>query len=557
MDKILTINDIIDEFVELEIKRSPSLKIALGNHDNHEEVDDYSYQGVQDEINHINSFLEKLDKVQPKSKKEALGKKVLTYDLLQSKKAIISSIGIYQTGVIDSIFTDFNQDIEQINYDSIVDVKKYIEKLKNFAKELANYRETLKIYSNLGVNNTSHNIDRLIFQAEKLINEEYYKKYLQENKYLNSEIEKEINESYDMLNQEIIEYINFLKNDLKPKARKSIGIGRDLYQLAADINTEEDIDLNELYNYGLNEVERLNNEIDQLHQMILPGSSREELVSYLDNHDLYKIKSKEELKNKLTSILELAVITLEEKIFEIDPKIKEIEIVLDDDSIDASPYYLQPSPDFKIKGKVVFPTMGKDEFSIWKYISTWFHESIPGHHLQVGNQLLNKKNLTSYQNKLAWHSAYGEGWALHSENLANKLGYLDDPGYKLGYLQAQILRAARLVLDIGLHLELNDPEGRTWSHQRAVRYLREVVMLDEEEATSEIDRYLSIPGQALSYKVGERTWESLLMLAKQELKEDFSPKKFYSHALRLGSLPLDIFKDEMREYILTEKLSNK
>lgn len=227
---------------------------------------------------------------------------------------------------------------------------------------------------------------------------------------------------------------------------------------------------------------------------------------------------------------------------------KQCEVELDDETIDESPYYKSPSDDMTRPGKTVYPTLGRDNFTTWENYSTWFHESIPGHHMQIATSILNKDTLSRYQREEAWNSGYGEGWALYSERLMDELGYFEDPGYKMGYLMCQAMRAARLIVDIGLHLEYTLGDGSIWNAEYAVEFLETNALLNHDYAVSEVKRYISWAGQAITYKLGEKVWLDAREDAKKRLGDKFDLKKFHNYALKLGPMGLDLLKEELGKW---------
>jgi len=152
----------------------------------------------------------------------------------------------------------------------------------------------------------------------------------------------------------------------------------------------------------------------------------------------------------------------------------------------------------------------------------WYHEAVPGHHLQCATVIIEKDRLSRFQRTEAWTSGYGEGWALYAERFMDELGAFDDPGFEMGFLSAQAMRAARVVVDIGLHLGYEDGNGKVWNYDSAVALLISHALLDEDFAKSEVERYLGIGGQAISYKVGERVWINAREDAKKRLGDRFS-----------------------------------
>jgi uncharacterized protein (DUF885 family) len=178
-------------------------------------------------------------------------------------------------------------------------------------------------------------------------------------------------------------------------------------------------------------------------------------------------------------------------------------------------------------------------------VTTVFHEGVPGHHLQIAQAVYQSEKLNRWRRLMCWVSGHGEGWALYSERLMEELGYLDDPGDLLGMLDAQMLRAARVVVDLGVHLRLTVPagtgwhEGETWTPELAWEFLRGHVRVEEEMLRFELDRYLGWPGQAPSYKLGERIWLQSREDARARKGAAFDLKEFHGQALALGALGLD------------------
>ena len=177
-------------------------------------------------------------------------------------------------------------------------------------------------------------------------------------------------------------------------------------------------------------------------------------------------------------------------------------------------------------------------------------EGVPGHHFQMGAARCLGDELSRYQKALGFVSGYGEGWALYSERLMGELGYLENPDYYLGMLTAQALRAFRVVVDIGMHLGLRIPQserfhpGEVWTHDLALLFGLERANQAEEFLRSEIVRYLGMPAQAISYKVGEREWLKARESARR-FGAGFDLKQFHTAALNLGPLNLEMLAPEV------------
>ena len=181
-------------------------------------------------------------------------------------------------------------------------------------------------------------------------------------------------------------------------------------------------------------------------------------------------------------------------------------------------YYIPPTEDLSRPGTTWYPTLGHKRFNFWHIASTWYHEAVPGHHLQFATAALEKDRLSRFQRTGAWISGYGEGWALYAERFMDELGAFDEPSLELGYLSGQALRAARVVVDIGMHCGFKAPNGKVWDAQSGFELLVDNAMMAPDFAKSEIERYLGWPGQAISYKVGERFWMEIREAAKERLE---------------------------------------
>jgi uncharacterized protein (DUF885 family) len=220
----------------------------------------------------------------------------------------------------------------------------------------------------------------------------------------------------------------------------------------------------------------------------------------------------------------------------------------------AAMYYTGPSEDFSRPGRTWYPTLGKTRFPLWREVSTCYHEAVPGHHLQVAQTRYLADRLSRFQRIYGFVSGHGEGWALYAERLMGELGYLEDPAFELGMLSAQAMRAVRVVVDIGMHLELpiaaheTYHPGERWTPELALPFVIERSMFPPDFMRSEVDRYLGWPGQAISYKVGERVWLEARADAQERAGKDFDLKQFHMYALDLGGMGLEPLRAELARF---------
>jgi uncharacterized protein (DUF885 family) len=207
-------------------------------------------------------------------------------------------------------------------------------------------------------------------------------------------------------------------------------------------------------------------------------------------------------------------------------------------------YYTGPTDDFSRPGRMWWSVPeGVESFDTWRELTTVYHEGVPGHHLQIAQAVYNRGELNSWRRLLAGTSGHAEGWALYAERLMEQLGYLDDPADRLGMLDGQRMRAARVVLDIGVHLGKPRLDGEgVWDHDYALAFMLRNVNMPEEFVRFEVNRYLGWPGQAPSYKVGQRIWEQVRDEARERAGADFSMKSFHTQALDIGGVGLDTLR---------------
>ena len=559
MNKTTPAFQLADLYVEELLKRSPETCTMVGDHSQDHLLDDYSYSAIKKELEFCNSYLEKFQAIKPLNNQDELAIKLILNDLNSTINSLTSNHEMLAYGVFNSPMTELRELFDFMEYDNEEDYQKLLSRVNLLPETLTAWLRSLVTYQGKGVVNSKRNVKELIRQALTIFENKSYTTFIVENlKSYKGDLAKELTQELKdaATHADLLHYFLAvsIEDELLADARETDGVGEEAYQLFAQDYTYPEINLNELYQYGVEEVDSIAKRMHEVASSILPNySSLPEVTEYLNNHPNYKITGKANLVAKLRAFTDDAISALNGVEFDIPAQILNVDILLNEDSLDASPYYTPPSEDLSRNGATWFPTMGRDEFTIWDQLSTWYHEGVPGHHLQCGTQAIQGDKLTRYQRSIAWHSGYGEGWALYSERLMDELGFFVDPGYLFGYLQAQMLRAARIVIDLGLHTNKYDNSNQEWNFDTAVKYLEEVALLEHQYAVSEVNRYLSAPGQAISYKVGERVWLELRTLYLSTLADQADLKTFHAYALSLGSLPLELFKSEVKSWIALQK----
>ena len=336
-----------------------------------------------------------------------------------------------------------------------------------------------------------------------------------------------------------------LRTGLLERAPESDAAGREHYQLASRQFLGASVDLEETYAWGQEELARIVAEMETTAARVLPGATVKEAIAHLDHDPRYVLHGTEALREWMQSQADEVIADMADRHFDIPGPVRTIEGRIAPTHTGGI-YYTGPSDDFTRPGRMWWSVpKGVTEFSTWRELTTVYHEGVPGHHLQVGQTIYRRELLNRWRRMMCWVSGHGEGWALYAERLMAELGYMDDPGNYLGLLDGQSLRAARVVLDIGVHCGFDAPAeigGGAWTYDKAWTFLTNHANQGEESLRFELNRYLGWPGQAPSYKIGERLWlQSRDEVAARE-GDAFSLRDFHRRSLDLGSVGLDVMR---------------
>jgi uncharacterized protein (DUF885 family) len=335
----------------------------------------------------------------------------------------------------------------------------------------------------------------------------------------------------------------FLENELLPAATESDAVGRELYALQSRRFLGATIDLDETYEWGIQELARMTAEQESIANEIQPGASVAEAIALLDADPARTLHGTKALQEWMQKLSDTAVAELAESHFDIPDPITRLECLIAPTK-EGGIYYTSPSDDFSRPGRMWWSVPeGVTEFNTWRETTTVYHEGVPGHHLQLGQAVYNRAKLNTWRRQLAGTSGHAEGWALYAERLMQQLGYLNDPGDRLGMLDGQRMRAARVVLDIGVHLGKPRLDGTgVWDYDYAFEFMKANVNMNEPFVRFEVNRYFGWPGQAPSYKVGQRIWEQLRDDFQAREGDDFDIRAFHRRALDIGGVGLDTLR---------------
>ncbi len=354
--------------------------------------------------------------------------------------------------------------------------------------------------------------------------------------------------------QALGETADFLINDYAPQADVRDGAGPERHALARRRFMGMKVEAKDAYEWGWAEVQRIDAEMERVAKEILPGATLAEVRHFLDTDPSRSIQGEGALRDWLQELMDDAMsFLIDNNHFSIPDSIRTVEAMISPPGGAAAMYYTGPSEDLSRPGRTWYPANGRTVFPRWSEPTTAYHEGVPGHHLQVAIATINSEKLSRFQRN-TFVSGHGEGWALYAERLMDEFGFLENPEYRLGYLYAQAFRAARIVIDTGIHCGFAIPQssswhpGEQWTPELMFEFLSAHSSSDDEFNRSEINRYLGWPGQAISYKLGERVWLDLRDDAKKKYGAEFDLRQWHAHALDLGNLGLDLLKSEMARF---------
>ena len=537
---------ISDEYIDALGRMSPSAATFLGIPGYDHLLDDFSVAAETKVANYRREVLTRVKAMEPIDEIDRIAKEVLierveaSLQLFDSKEAFITYGPIANpVSGIRSIFTLMNTEGDE-------GVANVTSRLNAIGDALDSWKSTLEDMHALGKGTARRQVLGVASQLEVHGGGGYAdmaRSIDPEGKYPDLHLAAQNAEAA------CLSMAAWMKDVHAPRSLDVDAVGAERYAPWARYFTGANLDLRATYEWGVEDLKQINERMYRAAAKLgLEGKSLKEVADIVEESQLHSIEGEANLLEKLKSFTQEAVDRLDGVYFDIDPRIRFCDARIAPEGSAAAPYYMPPSEDLSRPGTTWYPTLGHTRFNFWHIASTWYHEAVPGHHLQVATSTIEKDRLTRFQRTEAWISGYGEGWALYAERFMDELGAFEDPAYELGFLSGQALRAARIIVDIGMHCGYEDFDGNIWNAQSAFDLLVNRALLAEDFARSEVDRYLGWPGQAISYKVGERVWVRTREDAKKRLGEKFDIKAWHNYALKIGPMGLDPFEREMATY---------
>lgn len=543
------IDAIANAHYEKLMELDPTSATLEGRKGRETEYADYSPAGTATYMEAIRQTLAQLEQAPVQDETDRVTLDAMRERLGLELELEEAGLGSWEINNLASPVQEIRSVFDLMNRETAQDWAHIVGRLANLPAALSGYRQTLE---------AARETDRVAASRQVKIAMEQTAAYVAEGGYFDGllaeileaapELAQEARANIDLAKEAYRDFNSYLTEVLLPAAPAQDAVGRERYALYSRQFVGSALDLEETYAWGVEELERIIAAQQEVAQLIQPGASIEEAKALLDADPARTLKGTDALKAWMQKLSDQALEDLSREHFTIEGPLRKLECMIAPTQ-EGGIYYTGPSADFERAGRMWWSVPeGEDTFGTWRETSTVYHEGVPGHHLQIAYATAMADSLNQWRAKGIWVSGHGEGWALYAERLMEELGYLQDPGDRMGMLDAQRMRAARVVFDIGLHCGFEIPalwaerlglEPRVWDAESGYAFLKANLDISEGQLDFEFLRYLGWPGQAPSYKVGERLW---LQLREDARAAGVSDRDFHTRALLLGSVGLDTLR---------------
>ncbi len=552
------IYEISDNYVEKIAELNPITATSLGIKGHETNLGDFTPEGNNKNASLATNTLKALITAPIQSEDDRRAKEVMTEDIETELRLHKEQEHYRSLNILHSPMHSIRMVFDHMPKNTVSEWENISERLSKIPKALSEYTSTLREGVKKNLVSTTRQSQACAAQAATWAGSNgstsFFANILTEFKNadidsgkLQNALEVNISKSENAYGK----FSEFLATEYTDMANPEDAVGDDRYQLWARTYNGIDLDLIETYEWGWDQLRWVEEEMNKTAKYIIPGGSVEEAKNLLESDPKRRVDGVENFRSWMQNLQENTIEELNGNHFDIPKPVTKIEALIAPEGGALAMYYTRPSGDFSRPGRTWYPTGGKTSFPIWGEVSIAYHEGVPGHHFQIGTSVYLSETLSRYQRQLGGTSGYVEGWALYAERLMGELGYLENPDYYMGMLRAQALRSVRVILDIGMHLKLQIPQdsdfhpGQPWTPELGLAFIETKSHFPKHFVASEIDRYLGLPGQAISYKVGEKVWLETRESAKKKAGEKFNLKDWHTKALNLGGMGLSQMKREL------------
>jgi uncharacterized protein (DUF885 family) len=555
------VHQISDQYVEDVSRLDPLLATYIGVAGYDEELTDYSPDGHQARYELAAEALRTIEAVQPANDAERAAKAVFVERASVTKELHEAGLRLAELNVIDSPVQNTRMVFDIMPTDTAEDWATIATRLAKVPDSLASLRTGLAEAAARGRVSALRQVTKVADQCDTWSGaaggQSFFAALIAGAdgvEGVTPALRTELSAGATAAAAAYADLAAFLRQELSPRAPTKDAVGLETYQLWSREFTGARLDLAESYAWAWEEFFRIEREMTQVAGRIRPGATLAEAAAVLDADPRYQVTGQDGLQKWMQQLSDRALGDLRDVHFVIPDALMNLECRIAPPGGGVGAYYTGPDADFTRPGRMWWSVPpDKSVFSTWREVTTVYHEGVPGHHLQIATAVYQADKLNRFQRLLSGTSGYCEGWALYAERLMRELGYLSDDGNLMGMLDGHLFRAARVIVDIGMHLELPIPagtgfhEGERWTPELGLEFMLTRTISDPAHVYDEIDRYLGWPGQAPSYKLGERLWLQARDEAKQRHGAAFDLKRFHTTALEMGAMGLDTLRERIAE----------
>jgi uncharacterized protein (DUF885 family) len=552
---------LLSEQWEYTLARNPEFASILGDKRWNDKVTDLSEKAIREEQAKDREFLARFEAVDTSGfpEQEALTRTLLVRGYKESIATERFREWEMPVTQIYGIHLNAPELVSLLSFATVKDYEDYVARLKGFPRQMEDVSDRMRKGMAEGLMPPKFLLEKVADQADGIAAQKPEESPFavpitkippsfseQDRSRLRETVLSAIRESIVPAYQG---FGKFVRQQYAPRGRTEAGMwslpdGRERYAAVVRRETTTELTPEEIHRIGLEQVARIEKEATAVAKK-LGFRDWKALSASIEKDPKRHAHSREELLTLYRRDIDRMKPELP-KLFGRLPKADLIVMPVEEfrEKEAAGAQYDQGTPDGSRPGHVMINTGNPESHKTISIESTAYHEGVPGHHLQIAiSQELEDLPPVRQQ---ASYTAFVEGWALYSERLGKEIGFYEDPYSDFGRLQDEMLRAIRLVVDTGLH-------AKKWTRQQVVDYFHAHSAIDEVEVQSETDRYISMPGQALAYKLGQLKILELRERAKKELKAGFDIRRFHDEVLGAGALPLDVLESRLDQWIAAEK----
>lgn len=591
------LDKIAEDYVASVVELSPDMRIALGLRAGETGFSDFSPTGAQLYYQLAKDTLAKVEATEPVDEVDQVTKAAMLFSLRKDVESYEHNDHLGDLNNIASPLQEIRDGFDLMPTSTTADWQDIYYRMAAVPQAYSGYRKSLEGGAQIGHFPTrvqarsalqdlagttgDANPFTRIFEQYREWAPSYFENQENPNPetvVLPADFSTKLEAAVQQATQAAADFRAWFAAEIAPQAKNDDRVGVERYRRASAEFLGAYIDIDATYEWAKEELQRIHAQQTEIAaELYGAGTGVFEAMRKLDADPKYMVYGTDGLQKWMQETSDQAMADLADVHFTVKPQMRALECMINANG-SGGIYYTGPSDDFSRPGRMWWACPPDQEiFHTWQEKTTVYHEGMPGHHMQVSLATAAKEELNSWRRNFCWYSGHGEGWALYAEDLMDKLGYMQDPADRMGMLDAQRLRAARVIIDIGCHTgkELpgwdylesigitreayekslaNSPfadlgdTGATeneWDRNHVWAFMNNNVAMAEGFLVFEVTRYLGWPGQASSYKVGQKQWE--------EIRDSFlsahpaiSLKEFHDQALLLGGLPLEVLHDALR-----------